>query len=169
MIVGAGPRQPSHLEERASARTSGHGATQGDPHLGLQSPGPAAPGPRARGWDPARGVTIPTLDQLADDPVRAHALPLEIVMALALRCAALQATLAARLTQALLVAREGEPSAANQDERLLTPQEASAILNVRVRWLYRHAGRLPFTRRLSRKRLRFSEAGLRRYLETRRG
>jgi len=114
-------------------------------------------------------AATPTLDQLAADPVRAHALPLEIVMALALRCAALQATLAARLTQALLLSREGEPSSAPRDDRLLTPQEASAILNVRVRWLYRHAPRLPFTRRLSRKRLRFSEVGLRRYLETRRG
>lgn len=114
-------------------------------------------------------AATPTLDQLADDPVRAHALPLEIVMALALRCAAIQAALAARLTQALLVSREGEPRAMSQDDRLLTPQEASAILNVSVRWLYRHAPRLPFTRRLSRKRLRFSEAGLRRYLETRRG
>jgi hypothetical protein len=117
-----------------------------------------------------RGPAVtPTLDQLADDPGRAHALPLEIVMALALRCAALQATLAARLTEALLLSGEGEPGAAPRDDRLLTPQETSAILNVPLRWLYRHAGRLPFTRRLSRKRLRFSETGLRRYLETRRG
>ncbi|MBI2358327.1 MAG: helix-turn-helix domain-containing protein [Deltaproteobacteria bacterium] len=49
---------------------------------------------------------------------------------------------------------------ANGYDRLLTPAEAAAILNVKPRWLYRHANRLPFTRRLSRKALRFSEAGL---------
>jgi excisionase family DNA binding protein len=112
-------------------------------------------------------AATPSLDQLADDPARAHALPLEIVMALSLRCATVQLTLAVRLTQALLVSRPGEPNGAPQDDRLLTPQEVSAILNVPVRWLYRHAGRLPFTRRLGRKRLRFSEAGLRRHLATR--
>jgi hypothetical protein len=44
-------------------------------------------------------------------------------------------------------------------ERLLTPPEAAALLDVTVTWLYRHAGRLPFARRLSRKALRFSEPG----------
>ena len=47
-------------------------------------------------------------------------------------------------------------------DRLLTPEEAAAILGQSVRWLYRHAANLPFTRRISRKNLRFSEAGLRR-------
>lgn len=50
-------------------------------------------------------------------------------------------------------------------DRLLTPEEASALLGVTVRWLYRHAGQFTFTRKLSRKMLRFHEAGLRRYIE----
>jgi predicted DNA-binding transcriptional regulator AlpA len=58
----------------------------------------------------------------------------------------------------------GSPEA----DRLLTPTEAAAVLNVTPRWLYRHAKRLPFTRRLSRKALRFSEAGLSRWQATRR-
>ena len=52
-------------------------------------------------------------------------------------------------------------------ERLLGPPEAAALLGVTVTWLYRHAGQLPFTRRLSRKALRFSVAGLRRWLAAR--
>ncbi len=51
-------------------------------------------------------------------------------------------------------------------DHLLTPEEAGRMLGVTPRWLYRHAKRLPFTRRISRKVLRFSEAGLRRWLAT---
>jgi predicted DNA-binding transcriptional regulator AlpA len=52
-------------------------------------------------------------------------------------------------------------------DRLLTPQEAAQMLGVTRTWLYRRSHKLPFTRRLSRKILRFSEAGIRRYLATR--
>ena len=52
----------------------------------------------------------------------------------------------------------------NGEDRRLTPPEAAAMLNVSVRWLYRHSKALPFTKRMSRKCLRFSEAGLLRYL-----
>jgi hypothetical protein len=53
-------------------------------------------------------------------------------------------------------------------DKLLTPQETARILGQNVRWLYRHAARLPFTRRLSRKCLRFSETGLTRWLAAKR-
>ncbi len=68
-----------------------------------------------------------------------------------------------------LVVRE-EIAAANcnchqtQPDRLLTPQEAATILGQSVPWLYRHAAKFPFTRRISRRNLRFSEAGLRRWI-----
>jgi hypothetical protein len=55
-----------------------------------------------------------------------------------------------------------------ESDRLYSVAEAASMLGVTPRWLYRHAGKLPFTRRLSRKVLRFSEAGLRRYAATRR-
>ncbi len=55
----------------------------------------------------------------------------------------------------------------NDNDRLLTPSEAAQILGETKRWLYRHSYRLPFTRRLSRKSLRFSEAGLRKWMSTR--
>jgi len=50
-------------------------------------------------------------------------------------------------------------------DRLLTPDEAAALLGVTVRWLHRHAAQFSFTRKLSRKCLRFHEAGLRAYIE----
>ncbi len=52
-------------------------------------------------------------------------------------------------------------------DRLLTAAEAAGLLGVTPRWLSRRASKLPFTRRLSRKTLRFSEIGLRRWLATR--
>jgi predicted DNA-binding transcriptional regulator AlpA len=65
--------------------------------------------------------------------------------------------------------RSGIPSEpqrpADGPDRLLSPQEAGSLLGVTTRWLYRHARRLPFTRRMSRRVLRFSETGLRQWLE----
>lgn len=47
---------------------------------------------------------------------------------------------------------------------LLSPNEAAELLGVTPRWLYRHYKQLPFSRKISRKVLRFSEAGLHRWL-----
>ncbi len=72
--------------------------------------------------------------------------------------AALQSALAARL---IMARGAGEPQQAIQpEEELLTAEQAAALLSVSVDWMYRHASGLPFTRRLSRKALRFSKAGL---------
>ena len=57
----------------------------------------------------------------------------------------------------------GAPAVPGPD-RLLEVDEAAAVLGVKPRWLYRHAARLPFTRRLSPRVVRFSEAGIRAYL-----
>jgi predicted DNA-binding transcriptional regulator AlpA len=72
--------------------------------------------------------------------------------------AALQSALAARL----ILARGKEDVALTipQEEELLTAEQAAALLSVSVDWMYRHASGLPFTKRLSRKALRFSRAGL---------
>lgn len=73
---------------------------------------------------------------------------------------------------ARLVARSNAdppPAAPAENGRLLTVQEAASLLGVTPDWLYRHADRLPFTKRLSRKALRFSEGGLRRWIAARRG
>ncbi len=60
------------------------------------------------------------------------------------------------------------PVPPSETDKLLSPENAAALLGVKVTWLYRHAKTLPFARKLSRKVLRFSEAGLRRWQATRR-
>ena len=96
------------------------------------------------------------------EPHRARDLPARDAAALAAELATAQAALAARATEAL-TSPPCSPSAREED-RLLTPRETAAILGVKPRWLYTHANKLPFARRLSRKVLRFEEAGLRRWL-----
>jgi Helix-turn-helix domain len=87
---------------------------------------------------------------------------------------AMIAALSARVTAAtarLLASGEGQNGQAkpqSEPDRLLSPEEAAALMGVSPRWLRRRAKALPFARRLSRKALRFSEVGLRRFLAARR-
>jgi hypothetical protein len=77
---------------------------------------------------------------------------------------ALRAELKQLMREVLLELNEHNARGLEPD-RLLTAEEAAAILGQAghkgVRWMYRHAAKLPFTRRISRKNLRFSESGLR--------
>lgn len=59
------------------------------------------------------------------------------------------------------------PSAPAPEDRLLTVEQAAGRMGVSVPWLYRHARRLPFARRLGARTLRFSEASLTAYLARR--
>lgn len=52
-------------------------------------------------------------------------------------------------------------------DKLLKVHEAAERLGVDRRWIYRHADKLPFTRKLTSGTLRFSDAGIDRYLRTR--
>jgi len=72
------------------------------------------------------------------------------------------------LLAALRIAVSDAPAQRTSSTDLLTVSEAAALLKVTARWLYRHAGKLPFTRRLSRKVLRFSRTGLERWIAARR-
>ncbi len=110
----------------------------------------------------ARGLILTVLDA----PERASEVPPESVPGLLLQLASLQAVLLARL--AVPSNGSGHAPVPPQDDRLLTAEEAAPILGMTPRWLYRHARHLPFARRLSRKALRFSESGLRRYMAARR-
>jgi len=62
----------------------------------------------------------------------------------------------------------GATAAAWSQDDLLTIDEAAKMLCLSPRWLYRHAKTLPFTRKLSRKVLRFSRSGITRWLTTKR-
>jgi len=104
----------------------------------------------------------PTLAELAQEPARVAEVPAEAVPSLLVQLAGVQAALAARLASC-------EPQNAPSGKqaapgKMLIPGEAADLLGVKVTWLYRHAPKLPFTRRLSRKALRFSETGLHRWL-----
>ena len=87
--------------------------------------------------------------------------PLEDLPALLSTLASIQMAVSSRLLAA-------QPSVTPAPDSLLTVAEAAEILEVTPQWMYRHADRLPFTRRLSRKALRFSQAGLQKWLATRR-
>lgn len=105
---------------------------------------------------------MPDLVALLKDQNRIAELPHgEAALAL-VRLTEIQLAITAHLTS--LSPHQARPVKAESEDRLLTPAAAAERLGVSLRWLYRQSGRLPFTRRLTRKTLRFSEAGLRKYL-----
>jgi excisionase family DNA binding protein len=78
----------------------------------------------------------------------------------------LEAVIERAILKALTAGHNGNGSAAGTQDHWLTVEEAAERLGVKARWLYRRADKLPFARRLSRKALRFSEAGLLRWQAT---
>jgi hypothetical protein len=56
------------------------------------------------------------------------------------------------------------PAPAWSEADLLTAEQVAGMLKTSVRFVYRNAGRWPFTRRISRKCLRFDRPGLLRFL-----
>jgi len=54
-----------------------------------------------------------------------------------------------------------------EKDTLLTADEAAKLMGVSRRWVYRNSGKLGFARRINRKTLRFSAAGLRRWIAAR--
>ena len=55
----------------------------------------------------------------------------------------------------------------HETDRLLTAEEAAEMLSMSTDWLYRNAKKLPFTRKLGPKMLRFSQQGIVKWLPTR--
>src|SRR5215831_14990146 len=55
----------------------------------------------------------------------------------------------------------------HETDRLLTAEEAAEMLSMSTDWLYRNAKKLPFTRKLGPKMLRFSYQGIIKWLPTR--
>jgi predicted DNA-binding transcriptional regulator AlpA len=60
------------------------------------------------------------------------------------------------------------PKPEPKEDRLLTAKAAAAITAVSTRFLYTRAHELPFAKRLGDKAVRFSEKGLRLWIEERR-
>ena len=110
-----------------------------------------------------------SIDGLLKQPDRVSEVPAGEVPGLLVRLGALLAALAARHAASASNGNKVvqiEPT--DNRDRNLKVDEAAEMLGVTRSWLYRHSGKLPFTRRLSRRAVRFSEKGIRRWLETRR-
>jgi hypothetical protein len=111
-------------------------------------------------------VAVPTLDDLAREPAVASGLPSKVLAALQARIAAAQGALAA----AMATAAEDRGAAGSQPDKpdsWLEDDQVTALLHVSRAWLVRHRNRLPFAKRLSRKRWLYSESGARRWLASR--
>jgi len=95
----------------------------------------------------------------------AHTAASAEIVATQLELAALHLALQDRLRTVTAAGSLREPQGAR--DRLLTADELAERLRTTLRYVYRNASKWPFTRRLGRKKLLFSEAGLIRFLEQR--
>ncbi len=103
--------------------------------------------------------SVPAFDwnRLLADPTSALLVPEHLIPAAIVRLSAVQSAFACRIEAA---SRERSHQG---DESLLDIAQAAARLSVTEDWLYRHARRLPFTRKLD-GLLRFSSRGIDRFI-----
>jgi len=108
------------------------------------------------------------LASLLADPMRASEVPLESVPQFLGDIERLRATLWSRLmvpqTANGHARAEAEPPS---EEDLLTATAAAKLLGMSRHWVYKNAAKLPFTRRVGPRALRFSAKAIRRYLGSR--
>jgi len=112
-------------------------------------------------------MALPTLDEVVQDPSRIKGLPIEVLTAMLARCGAAHGILSAELILSAALRSNGARSPRPEiapDDRMLTVNEATEIARQPRRWFYRNAGRYPWIKRVSRKKMLISEKGLRRYL-----
>jgi hypothetical protein len=104
-----------------------------------------------------------------DAPERAADVPPAAVPAILGALAELQATFTLRLMSGANghAPQSEAPASPDEPDRYLTVEEAAAIYNVPKHYFYRRVARIPGARRLSRKCLRLSESGLRRFMASR--
>jgi len=86
--------------------------------------------------------------------------------AMLVELASLQAAVAGRLRT--LPATEEVSRAVREEDRLLTAEDVAGRFGRSVAWVYRQAPQWSFTRRVTRRTVRFSELGLQRFLAQRR-
>jgi len=107
----------------------------------------------------------PTLDALAADPHLAAGLPLATLVDLRRRSAQVVAELDARIALAMAPAAPPPCVTGSSPDGRLRPTEAAELLGVTPRWLRQHAVELAaFTYRLNSKTVRYSAAGLKRWI-----
>jgi predicted DNA-binding transcriptional regulator AlpA len=76
-------------------------------------------------------------------------------------------TLKSILAARLAIGGNGATGTPQQGADLLDAGEAARRVGMSVGWLYKNAKRLPFTRRVGPRSIRFSAEGIRRYLAAR--
>jgi predicted DNA-binding transcriptional regulator AlpA len=102
---------------------------------------------------------------LISDPDENPRIPPEEIPELLGALEELKARLWSRLAAPSLPPRATE--APRQRDRLLNAREAGERIGVNAKWMYSHADTLPFTHRLGKRTLRFSEFGLAQWMEDR--
>lgn len=107
------------------------------------------------------------LATIAADPSRIEAVGSDALPGLIGEAEALRAKLWARLQVSTTPQPAQAPARQPEADHLLSADEAAERLGVDRRWIYRHADKLPFTRKLSPGTLRFSAQGLERWKESR--
>jgi predicted DNA-binding transcriptional regulator AlpA len=111
-----------------------------------------------------------TLDEILSDPAAAARLGAAERAALLGKALVAVSVLAA--APAIAVNGNGATPPASEPrpepDRTLDLAEAATLLGVKPAWLTRHARTLPFTRKLGHRTVRYSEAGIRRWLAARR-
>ncbi len=113
----------------------------------------------------------PDLGALLTDPASATNVPVQMIPVLLEEVAAEEAklsTVKSILAARLAVGSDGATITTAYADALVDAPEAARRLKMSIGWLYKNASRLPFTRRVGPRSLRFSADGIRRYL-TRRG
>jgi predicted DNA-binding transcriptional regulator AlpA len=108
-------------------------------------------------------VAIPTLEELAQHPARAVELPLQVLAALAGKCAALQSVIAAAQVSALVANGSAPMPADTGGDRLLEVDQAALKTGLTRTALYRRRD-LPFKVRIGPKQVRFSADGIERWI-----
>lgn len=107
-------------------------------------------------------TALPTLDEVAARADCVADLPQAAVMNLLLRAASVQNILTARLISCAASAPI-EVAIDDAGDRLLTPDEVAQRFRRSSKFVYRHASKWPFARRVGRG-WRFSEKGLERWI-----
>ena len=102
-----------------------------------------------------------TIEDLIADPENVDTLSHGETMDVLARIVALQPILIGRL------ASLGSDKKEIKSDTLLNVEEASERMGMSTDWLYRHAKELPFTKRIGPRQLRFSEAGIEKYIKNR--
>src|SRR5262245_50867822 len=98
---------------------------------------------------------MPSLLDLLSDPRRIGGLTRGEAAAALIELAGLQTAIAAKLS----ASPDSAPESGSEvdGDRLLTADDVAQRFQRSVDWVYRNSGRWPFTRRLTRRTVRFSE------------